>query len=194
MQEWQTASFCLLIQSVVETSGLFSVPEMSVIKNAESARLFVLDGRRVVVIPVCFTSMHHLKKELWRMSPQDRDAFSNDACILLWDLSVLIPLLSVFYIVGHNRNRWRTAMKKDCIHDNIHTHRPLLIHAVLCSSNHVSKQIGEKKDQVRFFKCSLSSAVQFLMILCPQRFLFLADRSGWSLLGHLEMLFCSPLL
>lgn len=58
---------------------------MSVVKNAESARLFVLASRQVLMVPVCVVLACALNRRAVKgdMS-QGQDAFSNnDVCILM---------------------------------------------------------------------------------------------------------------
>lgn len=59
---------------------------MSVVKNAESARLFVLASRQVLMVPVCVVLACALNRRAAKGDvSQGQDAFSNnDVCILVY--------------------------------------------------------------------------------------------------------------
>lgn len=59
---------------------------MSVVKNAESARLFVLASRQVLMVPVCVVLACALNRRAAKGDvSQGQDAFSNnDVCVLVY--------------------------------------------------------------------------------------------------------------
>lgn len=69
-----------------KNNSCLSDPEMSVVKNAESARLFVLASRQVLMVPVCVVLACALNRRAAKGDvSQGQDAFSNnDVCVLVY--------------------------------------------------------------------------------------------------------------